>query len=173
MYLHGRTHYHLGHRAHLVHITDALRFPILLSDRSLTMQQKQNDRLAMIFRALMVALFILAGIRKIMSYSATTAYFEGLGLPLPWLVTPLVIAIEIALPVLFVKGWRLREVGIVLAVYTLATGLIAHKFWSVPDAQFGNQFNHFFKNVAITGAFLLTAFSAAADRRKERAVAQA
>lgn len=137
------------------------------------MQQKHNNELAMIFRALMVALFILAGIRKIMSYTPTTAYFEGLGLPLPWLVTPLVIAIEIALPILFVKGWRLREVGIVLAVYTLATGLIAHKFWSVPDAQFGNQFNHFFKNVAIAGAFLLTAFSAAADRRREKAAAQA
>lgn len=124
-----------------------------------------QDELARIFRALMAALFILAGIRKIMNYAATIAYFEGLGLPLAGLVTPLVIALEIGLPLLFIKGWRLREVGIFLAIYTLATGFVAHQFWSAPDAQLGNQFNHFFKNVAISGGFLLAAISARADRR--------
>ncbi|WDZ95853.1 DoxX family protein [Herbaspirillum sp. WKF16] len=82
------------------------------------------------------------------------------GLPLPGLAAPLVIAIEIVLPLLFIAGWRLREVGLLLGLYTLATGVIAHQFWVAPDAQFGNQFNHFFKNVAICGGFLLAAWQA-------------
>lgn len=132
-----------------------------------------NKQLAMILRALPAALFILAGVRKLLAYSGTVGYFGGLGLPLPGLVAPLVIAIEIVLPLLFIAGWRLREVGVVLGLYTLATGLIAHQFWAAPDAQFGNQFNHFFKNVAICGGFLLAAFQAAAAERSARSAVTA
>lgn len=138
-----------------------------------TYDTRNNEKLAMILRALPAALFILAGVRKIMAYGGTVGYFGGLGLPLPGLVTPLVIAIEIALPLLFIAGWRLREIGVALALYTLATGLIAHQFWAAPDAQFGNQFNHFFKNVAISGGFLLAALHAAAAERSANAPARA
>ncbi|WP_237772412.1 DoxX family protein [Herbaspirillum robiniae] len=132
-----------------------------------------NDALGMLVRALPAALFILAGIRKILAYGGTVGYFGGLGLPLPGLVAPLVIAIEIVLPLLFIAGWRLREVGVVLALYTVATGLIAHQFWAAPDAQFGNQFNHFFKNIAIAGGFLPAALQASAQQRSARGAAGA
>ncbi|MFJ3054486.1 DoxX family protein [Herbaspirillum sp. NPDC087042] len=130
--------------------------------------QAPHQGLAMFIRLLPAALFLLAGLRKILAYGATVQHFSGLGLPLPGLVTPLVIAIEIVLPLLFIAGWRLRELGVLLALYTVATGVVAHQFWAVPDAQFGNQFNHFFKNVAIAGGFLLAAFPTAAATARAR-----
>lgn len=102
-------------------------------------------------------LFLIAGVRKVMGYSGTVGYFEHLGLPFPQIVAPLVILIEIAGPILFVLGWRVREIGIAMAIYTIATGLVAHQFWVADAASYGNQLNNFFKNVSIAGGFLLAA----------------
>ena len=39
-------------------------------------------------------------------------------------------------------------------LFTLGTAVIAHQLWSVDAAQFGNQLNNFFKNLAMVGGFL-------------------
>lgn len=106
-------------------------------------------------RVLMASLFLVAGIRKVLTWKMMLGYFAGLGIPLPEIVLPLTVMVEIGGGLALIAGWRLREVSLVLAGFTLFTALIAHRFWMADGAQFNNQLNHFFKNVAITGGFLV------------------
>jgi putative oxidoreductase len=103
----------------------------------------------------MSALFLVAGIRKLIAWNATAAYFGSFGLPLAELAVPLVVLLEIGGAVALIAGWRLRELSIVLALYSVATALIAHRFWSVEPVQFNGQLNNFLKNFAIAGGFVL------------------
>ena len=108
-------------------------------------------------RALMALIFIVAGLRKAMTYAGTLGYFGTLGIPLPEVVLPLTILLELGGGIALLVGWHAGPVAVALALFSLASGLLAHRFWSVEPAQFGNQMNHFLKNVAMAGGFLLVA----------------
>ena len=120
-------------------------------------------------RVLMSVIFLVAGIRKAMAYAGTVSSFTALGLPLPEVVAPLVIAIEIGGGLALLIGWQTQIVAIALAVFTLASALVAHRFWSVDGPQFGGQLNNFLKNVAMGGGFMVLL---AADRVRNGAVAR-
>jgi len=117
-------------------------------------------------RALMAVIFLVAGVRKLMTYGATLGYFAKLGIPLPDVVLPLTIALEVGGGLLLVAGWRVRWVASALAIFTLATAFTAHAFWSADAAQFAGQLNNFLKNVAMVGGFLLVIAHAATSERK-------
>jgi putative oxidoreductase len=117
-------------------------------------------------RALMAVIFLVAGVRKLMTYGATLGYFAKLGIPLPDVVLPLTIALEVGGGLLLVAGWRVRWVASALAIFTLATAFTAHAFWSADAAQFAGQLNNFLKNVAMVGGFLLLIAHAVASERK-------
>jgi putative oxidoreductase len=106
-------------------------------------------------RVLMASLYLVAGVRKVLTWKMMLGYFAGLGIPLPEVVLPLTVAVEIGGGLALIVGWRLREVSFVMAGFTLFTAFIAHRFWMADGAQFNNQLNHFFKNVALTGGFLV------------------
>ncbi|VVE81680.1 membrane protein [Pandoraea sputorum] len=106
-------------------------------------------------RVLMSALFLIAGVRKIFAFKATVGYFAAIGLPFAEVVTALVILIEAGGAIALILGWRLKPLALLLAIYTVATALIGHKFWAADPAQFSGQLNNFFKNIAIAGGFLL------------------
>ena len=106
-------------------------------------------------RVLMSIVFIVAGVRKALAYAGTVTYFTGVGLPMPEIITPLVIALEIGGGLALALGFRTRAVAVVLALFTLASAFIGHRFWSVDPAQFGNQLNNFLKNLSMVGGFLL------------------
>ncbi|AKC72218.2 hypothetical protein MB84_07690 [Pandoraea oxalativorans] len=108
-------------------------------------------------RVLMSALFLIAGVRKIFAFKATVGYFAAIGLPFAEVVTALVIVIEAGGAIALILGWRLKPLALLLAIYTVATALIGHKFWAADPAQFSAQLNNFFKNIAIAGGFLLLA----------------
>ncbi|VVE43705.1 DoxX family protein [Pandoraea anhela] len=108
-------------------------------------------------RVLMSALFLIGGIRKILAFKATVGYFSAIGLPFAEVVTALVILIEAGGAIALILGWRLKPLALGLAIYTVATAFIGHRFWVADPAQFSGQLNHFFKNIAIAGGFLLLA----------------
>ncbi|QCP52673.1 DoxX family protein [Trinickia violacea] len=129
---------------------------------SITLENRTQVRIAC---TLMSALFLISGIRKLLTWSATAGYFSALGLPFPAIVVPLVILLELGGAVALISGWRRREVASILAVYTLVTAFIAHRFWAADPAQFNPQLNNFFKNIAMVGGFLLLIMQPAAARR--------
>jgi putative oxidoreductase len=115
----------------------------------------ENTATLKVARVLMSLLFLISGVRKLLTWGATIAYFKALGVPLADVVVPLTILLEIGGAVALIFGWRIRYVAIVMAVYTFATAFVAHRFWQVDAAQFNGQLNNFFKNMAMVGGFLL------------------
>lgn len=116
-------------------------------------------------RVLMAVIFLVAGVRKLMTYGATLGYFAKLGIPLADMVLPLTIALEIGGGLLLIAGWRVQWVAGALALFTLATAFAAHAFWAADAAQFNAQLNNFLKNVAMVGGFLLLIVQAGAGEK--------
>ena len=114
----------------------------------------QTRVLYLLARLCMAVIFIVAGLRKALGYEGTVKYFGSLGLPMPEIVAPLVILIEIGGGLALLFGLKTRWVAILLALFTAGTALIAHRFWAVDAAQFGNQLNNFLKNLAMIGGFV-------------------
>jgi putative oxidoreductase len=115
----------------------------------------ETPKIVALARTLMALLFLIAGMRKVLGYTAMLGYFGSIGIPMPEVVLPLTILLEVGGGIALIVGWRLQWVGAVLAVFTLATAILAHAFWNSSDAQYSGQLNNFLKNVAIFGGFLL------------------
>lgn len=129
---------------------------------------EQNSRWVLAARVLMAVIFLVAGVRKLMTYGATLGYFAKLGIPMAEVVLPLTIALEVGGGLLLVAGWRLQWVAGALAVFTLATAFTAHAFWAADAAQFAGQLNNFLKNVAMVGGFVLLIAQAGSGGRRPR-----
>ena len=99
-------------------------------------------------RILLSAMFLISGLNKIAGYAGTQAYMESQGVPGSLL--PLVIAFEVAAPLLVVIGWQTRLVALALAGFSILTGLLFHM-------DFADQMQTimFMKNLTIAGGFLL------------------
>lgn len=113
-----------------------------------------NAIVPLLGRILLSLLFFVAGYNKLMNVAGTAGYFGKLGLPAPEMLVWLVIAIELVGALLVLIGWQTRWVAWGMAIFTVATGVVGHKFWV--DA---GQTTQFLKNLAIAGGFLLLAYS--------------
>ncbi|MEA3183386.1 MAG: putative oxidoreductase [Gammaproteobacteria bacterium] len=105
-------------------------------------------------RVLLSVLFLLSGLGKLGAYAATAGYMASVGVP--GALLPLVIAVEILGSVAILLGWQTRVVALLLAGFTLATGVLFHN-------NFADQVQMimFLKNLSITGAFLMLAANGA------------
>jgi putative oxidoreductase len=113
-----------------------------------------NPALPLLGRILLTLLFFVAGYNKLMNVAGTAGYFGKLGLPMPDLLTWVVIAIELVGALLILIGWKTRWVAWVMAIFTVATAVIGHKFWVDPS-----QATQFLKNLAIAGGFIMLAYA--------------
>jgi len=108
-----------------------------------------NNAALLIARILMCILFIWAGWGKIQFFDAQLGRFAGIGIPLPAIVLPLTILLEIGGGILILIGYQTRIVALALAIFSVLAALLAH-------LNFGdlNQTIHFLKNLVIAGGFL-------------------
>jgi putative oxidoreductase len=116
-----------------------------------------HPTLLLIGRILLAGVFLGAGINKVKAIAGTVGYFTKLGLPMPEIAVYVAIAVEIGGALMLIAGWKARYAAWALAIFTLIATFFAHQFWQVDAAQYGNQFNHFFKNLAIIGGMLFVA----------------
>jgi len=123
-----------------------------------------NNFIPIAARLLMSQIFIVSGFGKLMGFSGTEGYFSSLGIPMPGLVVPLVILIELGGGLALLLGFKTRWVAAVLAAFTIGSALVAHTHFA--DQM---QMIHFMKNLAIAGGLLLFvqhgAGSPSVDRR--------
>jgi putative oxidoreductase len=105
-------------------------------------------------RVLLTVLFLLSGLGKLGAYAATAGYMASVGVP--GALLPLVIAVEILGSVAILLGWQTRVFALLLAGFTLATGVLFHN-------NFADQVQMimFLKNLSIAGAFLMLAANGA------------
>lgn len=98
-------------------------------------------------RILISAIFIVAGLNKLMAYDGTQAYMESMGVP--GMLLPLVILTELGGGLLVLAGWQTRFAAFLLAGFCIVSALIFHN-------NFGDQMQMimFMKNMAMAGGFL-------------------
>ena len=99
-------------------------------------------------RVLISAIFIMAGINKIIGYAGTQGYMESMGVP--GALLPLVILLEIGGGLAVLVGWQTRIAAFLLAGFTVLSALLFH---ADPGDQM--QFILFMKNLAMAGGLLL------------------
>jgi putative oxidoreductase len=114
-----------------------------------------NDELILAARLLLATLFLIFGWRKVRDYSGTVSQMVQLGLPMP--VLPTGVSIFMELPVAFAVaiGTFTRPSAALMALYTLGTALIGHRYWTMTGADQVDSMDSFYKNLSIMGGFLL------------------
>ncbi|MGA8355857.1 MAG: DoxX family protein [Xanthobacteraceae bacterium] len=114
-----------------------------------------NDELILAARLLLATLFLIFGWRKLRDYSGTVSQMVQLGVPTPVMAT--VIAIFMELPVAFAVavGVFTRPAAVLMALYSLGTALIGHRYWTVKGADYVDSLDGFYKDLSIMGGFLL------------------
>ena len=100
----------------------------------------------------MSLLFIHGGWGKLLAPAATQAMLASHHLPMVKFGWILAVAVELGGGLAILLGLFTRPVGLVLAVWCVATALIAHTKFA--DR---NQEIHFLKNMAMMGGFLYVA----------------
>ena len=114
-----------------------------------------NDEFILAARLLLATLFLIFGVRKVRDYSGTVAQMVQLGLPMP--VLPTVVSIFMELPVAFAIaiGVFTRPAAALMALYSLGTAFIGHRYWTVKGADYVDSLDGFYKDLSIMGGFLL------------------
>lgn len=107
-------------------------------------------------RVLLSVIFVLSGFGKLTAIAGTAGYFGSMGLPMPTVTAIVVGLIELLGGLAILIGFQTRITAWVLAIFTVATGLVAHTGWA--DQM---QMISFMKNLATAGGFLVLASSGA------------
>src|SRR5258706_14782121 len=105
----------------------------LASKPSNNEETTMNPALPLVGRILLTLLFFVAGYGKLMNVAGTAGYFGKMGLPMPDLAVWLVIAIELVGGLLILIGWKTSVGAWGMAIFTVATAVIGHKFWGDPS----------------------------------------
>ena len=99
------------------------------------MNDKYSAYVSLAGRILLALMFIPAGFGKLTNIGGTAGYIASGGLPFPSVLAVLVGALELFGGLALVIGFKVRWVGLAMALFTLAASMLFHPFWSVPEAQ--------------------------------------
>jgi putative oxidoreductase len=119
------------------------------------MANDSTDGVILVARLLLAALFLIFGWRKLVDYSGTVSRMVQDGAPLPALSAVIAIFMELPVASAVAVGAFTRPSAALLALYTLGTALIAHRYWTVPGANKVDSMEGFYKNLSVVGGFLL------------------
>ncbi len=118
------------------------------------MSNSLQNPLSFLGRLLIATLFVPAGFGKLMGFTGTVGYIASAGLPLPQVAAAIAIVVELGLGLCLLAGFKTRWAALILALFTVATGLFFHHYWAMPADQVMNMKIHFYKNLAIAGGLL-------------------
>ncbi|MBT0718443.1 DoxX family protein [Rosenbergiella epipactidis] len=122
---------------------------------------RQQPSVLLIARILLMLLFVIFGYQKLIHFGGTVDYMKALGTPLPTVGALIAVALEFFAGLAIMLGFFTRPIAIIMAIYTLATAIIGHPFWSISGAaQMAAEIN-FYKNISIIGGLLLLSVTGA------------
>ena len=120
------------------------------------MTRAVDSGVILLARIALAILFLWGGVMKLLGYSAFVGYLQSKGVPLVQLGAPIAVAIEALGGLFLILGFKIRPLGIVMAIYAVATAMLGHDFWNITDSAVEHDMViHFWKNMAIAGGFLL------------------
>jgi putative oxidoreductase len=136
------------------------------------MNPTATDWSALLGRLLLAALFLPAGVEKLLDLPGTIGAVTQAGVPLPSIAGPVGAAIEALAPLLLILGLFTRLGAVALIVFTAVASYYFHDYWTMAGAdRMSNQIN-FWKNMAVIGGlFYVLAFGAgliSIDARRSR-----
>ncbi|MGU3781517.1 DoxX family protein [Burkholderia metallica] len=114
----------------------------------------QRDVLLLLARILLVILFIMFGWKKIIDFPGTIAFMGSEGAPAPIMSAAISVVMELFAGIAILVGFQTRALALLLALYTIGTGIIGHHFWNMTGGEQINNMIHFYKNIAIAGGLL-------------------
>ena len=114
-----------------------------------------NDGVILAARLLLAALFLIFGWRKLMDRPGTVSRMVQDGAPLPVLATAVAIFMELPVAFALAVGAFTRPSAVLLALYTLGSALIAHRYWTLTGVNKIDSMESFYKNLSIMGGLLL------------------
>jgi putative oxidoreductase len=117
--------------------------------------ERYRDVLLLLARILLMSLFVIFGWDKLMNFSGTADYMESVGLPLARLTALVALIMELFVGLTILAGFYTRPLALALALYTLVTAMIGHRFWELTGGVRLDTMIHFYKNMSITGGLLL------------------
>lgn len=120
------------------------------------MTRAVDSGIILIARLALSVLFLWSGVMKLLGYGAFVGYMQAKGVPFVQIAAAVATAVEVIGGILLVVGFLIRPLGLLMAVYTIATAILGHDFWNVTNAALQHDMViHFWKNVGIAGGFLL------------------
>ena len=114
-----------------------------------------NDEVILAARLLLATLFLIFGWRKLRDFSGTVSQMVRLGVPAPALAAAIATFMELPVAFAVAVGAFARPSALLLALYTLGTALIGHRYWTLTGAEQVDSMDGFYKNLGIMGGFLL------------------
>ena len=114
-----------------------------------------NDEFILAARLLIAALFLIFGWRKLSDFSGTVSQMVQLGVPMPGLAAAVAIFMELPVAFAVAVGAFTRPSAALMALYSLGTALIGHRYWTVKGADYVDSLEGFYKDLSIMGGFLL------------------
>ena len=120
-----------------------------------------NNELILAARLLLATLFLIFGWRKLRDYSGTVSQMVQLGAPMPALAAAVAIFMELPVAFAVAVGAFTRPAALLMALYSLGTALIGHRYWTVKGADYVDSLDGFYKDLSIMGGFLLLSITGA------------
>ena len=120
------------------------------------MTRAVDSGVILLARIALAILFLWGGVMKFLNYAGFVGYLQSKGVPLVQFGAPIAVAIEALGGLFLILGFKIRPLGIVMAIYAVATAILGHDFWNITDSAVEHDMViHFWKNMAIAGGFLL------------------
>jgi len=120
-----------------------------------------DDALILAARLFLAALFLIFGWRKLRDFSSTVSQMGNDRLPLPMFAAAIATFMELPVAFAIALGAFARPLAALMALYTLGTSLIEHRYWSAKGAGYVESLEGFYKNLGIAGGFLLLCLTGA------------
>lgn len=112
-----------------------------------------QDFLLLVGRVVLGWIFVFYGWGKLFTIAQYSTTFPGRGLS-PWMAY-IAVPVEFFVGLALLLGFATRYSVLILLFFMLVASFSSHAYWSVPDAQRGNQTAHFWKNISMMGGLVL------------------
>lgn len=112
-----------------------------------------QDFLLLVGRVVLGWIFVFYGWGKLFTIAQYSTTFPGRGLS-PWMAY-IAVPVEFFVGLALLLGFATRYSVLILLFFMLVASFSSHAYWSVPQAQVGNQTAHFWKNISMMGGLVL------------------
>jgi putative oxidoreductase len=119
--------------------------------------QKLNNLIYAIGRALLGIYFLLPGLGKIFTYSDNLILLASKGVPLSVFSLPLTILIEIGLGLFLIFGKYVRVSSLILFALTILINIFIHDFWNLSGDIQAHEAQNFYKNMGVAAGLIILA----------------